>query len=97
MKFRLAYMTLLASCFVSVAVSAAVGLPDMEDSEAFIIFNPKITVLDKTEQGFWEGCLSVPGLRGFVERPRKIRVDFLDESAKLRSIATAFDLQVIAN
>ena len=60
--------------------------PDMEDSEAFIIFNPKITVLDKTEQGFWEGCLSVPGLRGFVERPRKIRVDYLDESAKPRSI-----------
>ena len=60
--------------------------PDMEDSEAFIIFNPKITVLDKTEQGLWEGCLSVPGLRGFVERPRKIRVDFLDESAKPRSI-----------
>ena len=60
--------------------------PDMEDSEAFIIFNPKITVLDKTEQGFWEGCLSVPGLRGFVERPRKIRVDFLDEDAKPRSI-----------
>jgi len=60
--------------------------PDMEDSEAFIIFNPKITVLDKTEQGFWEGCLSVPGLRGFVERPRKIRVDFLDENAKPRSI-----------
>ena len=60
--------------------------PDMEDSEAFIIFNPKITVLDKTEQGFWEGCLSVPGLRGFVERPRKIRVDFLDENAKPRSL-----------
>ena len=60
--------------------------PDMEDSEAFIIFNPKITVLDKTEQGFWEGCLSVPGLRGFVERSRKIRVDFLDENAKPRSI-----------
>ena len=60
--------------------------PDMEDSEAFIIFNPKITVLDKTEQGFWEGCLSVPGLRGFVERPRKIRVDFLDVNAKPRSI-----------
>ena len=60
--------------------------PDMEDSEAFIIFNPKITVLDKTEQGFWDGCLSVPGLRGFVERSRKIRVDFLDENAKPRSI-----------
>ena len=38
--------------------------PDMEDSESFVIFNPKISVLDENEQGFWEGCLSVPGLRG---------------------------------
>ena len=60
--------------------------PDMVDSEDFIIFNPKITVLDKTEQGFWEGCLSIPGLRGFVERPRNIRVDYLDEDAKPKSI-----------
>ena len=44
----------------------------MEDTEAFVIFNPEITILDEAEQGFWEGCLSVPGLRGFVERPRKI-------------------------
>ena len=42
--------------------------------------------MDKTEQGFWEGCLSVPGLRGFVERPRGIRVDFLDENAEPKSI-----------
>ena len=60
--------------------------PDMEDSEAFVIFNPTITILDDSEQGFWEGCLSVPGLRGFVERPRKIRVDFLDENAEPRSV-----------
>ena len=48
--------------------------------------NPKVSVVDKTEQGFWEGCLSVPGLRGFVERPRSIRVDFLDENAEPRTI-----------
>ena len=41
---------------------------------AFI--NPRIEVLDKGEQGFWEGCLSVPGLRGFVERPQKIKVTY---------------------
>ena len=29
--------------------------PDMEDSEAFVIFNPEITILDEAEQGFWEG------------------------------------------
>lgn len=62
--------------------------PDMEDSETFVIFNPKISVIDDNEQGFWEGCLSIPGLRGYVERPRKIRVDFLDENAEQRSIET---------
>lgn len=43
---------------------------------AFI--NPKIEYLDETPQGFWEGCLSVPGLRGFVERPKKVRVTYLN-------------------
>ena len=60
--------------------------PDMEDSETYVIFNPKISVIDDKEQGFWEGCLSIPGLRGYVERPRKIRVDFLDENAAQKSI-----------
>ena len=50
------------------------------------IRDSKITVLDETEQGFWEGCLSIPGLRGYVERPRNIRVDYLDEDAKPKSI-----------
>lgn len=57
-----------------------------EDSPLFIIFNPQITILDETLQGFWEGCLSVPGLRGFVERPRKIKIDYLDEAAQPRTI-----------
>lgn len=47
-----------------------------------IIINPKITVLDETLQGFWEGCLSVPDIRGFVQRPRKIQIDFLNEKAE---------------
>lgn len=51
-----------------------------------VYINPKITVLDAKEQAFWEGCLSVPELRGLVHRPRKIRVDFLDREGKARSI-----------
>ncbi|MCC5886319.1 MAG: peptide deformylase [Gammaproteobacteria bacterium] len=39
-----------------------------------IYVNPTIEIRDAEEQGFWEGCLSVPGLRGYVERPRGIRV-----------------------
>jgi peptide deformylase len=45
-----------------------------------VIINPKITPLEEaTERGFWEGCLSVPGMRGYVERPRKIRMEWFDE------------------
>jgi peptide deformylase len=47
-----------------------------------VVINPVITVLDENTQGFWEGCLSVPGLRGYVRRPRKIRVKYYNEEAK---------------
>ena len=60
--------------------------PELVESKKFIIFNPSISVLDETKQEFWEGCLSVPGLRGPVSRPRKINVDYLDENAKENSI-----------
>ncbi len=40
--------------------------------------NPEITVLESETRGFWEGCLSVPGLRGYVERPQAVRVDYQD-------------------
>ena len=56
--------------------------PGAKKSDHLVIFNPKITILDKKTQGYWEGCLSLPGLRGFVERPRKIRVNFLNEKAE---------------
>jgi peptide deformylase len=60
--------------------------PDARPEPLGVYINPKITVLDETEQAFWEGCLSVPELRGLVHRPRKIRVDYLDRGAKPKSI-----------
>ncbi|MEQ8858336.1 MAG: peptide deformylase [Pseudomonadales bacterium] len=39
-----------------------------------VFVNPEIEVVDPASAGFWEGCLSVPGLRGFVERPQHVRV-----------------------
>ncbi len=60
--------------------------PDQPEYELLTIINPIVTVLDETLQGFWEGCLSVPGLRGFVERPRKVQVNFLDETGKEQAI-----------
>lgn len=51
---------------------------DLPGMPLTVFINPKITVLNPETRGFWEGCLSVPGLRGFVERPQHIRVDYLD-------------------
>jgi len=54
--------------------------PDPSGEESFdhtapltVLINPEIAVMDHATEGGWEGCLSVPGLRGFVERPAHIR------------------------
>ena len=51
-----------------------------------VLFNARVTVLDATLSGYWEGCLSLPGLRGYVERPSVVSVDYLDESAEPRQV-----------
>jgi peptide deformylase len=58
---------------------------ELESIPLTVYVNPEIEVLDRMQQGFWEGCLSVPGLRGFVERPRAIRVHWLDLDGAPRS------------
>ena len=61
-----------------------------------VCVNPRIEVLDPVTEGHWEGCLSVPGLRGFVERPRGVRVSFVNlrgEEARITAhgfLATVF-------
>src|SRR5262245_41824897 len=54
-----------------------------------VFVNPVVTVQDPETKGYWEGCLSVPGLRGFVERPQKIRVDYLDLGGREQSLELA--------
>jgi peptide deformylase len=45
-----------------------------------VFANPRIEVIDPAAAGYWEGCLSVPGLRGYVERPQFVRVTYQDLS-----------------
>ncbi len=47
-----------------------------------VFVNPSVEVVDPSPAGYWEGCLSVPGLRGFVERPQHVRVHALDREGK---------------
>jgi len=67
------------------------------DQVPFSVFvNPVISTSGGDVAGYWEGCLSVPGLMGYVERPQHIRIDYLDEKGKAQSqeyqgfIATVF-------
>jgi peptide deformylase len=52
--------------------------PDVEEVPDTVLINPKITPLSKEEEEGWEGCLSVPGLRGWVPRVSKIRYSGYD-------------------
>jgi peptide deformylase len=44
--------------------------------------NPEIKILDPAPVWYWEGCLSVPGLKAYVGRPRAIKVDGYDRDGR---------------
>ena len=60
-------------------VDANPRYPDVEAVPTTVLVNPEYEVVDDAVQGFWEGCLSVPGMRGYVERPGAIRYRGFDQ------------------
>jgi len=54
-------------------VGANPRYPDAEQVPYTILCNPAITPLDDTHEEAWEGCLSVPGMRGMVPRHARVR------------------------
>ena len=52
--------------------------PDAPAVPRTVLCNPVITPLSDERQDGWEGCLSVPGLRGVVPRWRRIRYSGFD-------------------
>jgi peptide deformylase len=58
--------------------------PDAPEMEPTVMINPEILwVSDELEKG-WEGCLSIPGLRGPVPRHRRIGVRYLTRAGEVR-------------
>jgi peptide deformylase len=61
-----------------------------------VLINPQIEVLAGETEGGWEGCLSVPGLRGWVERPAHIRYRGLSlEGEVIERVARGFHARVV--
>ena len=56
--------------------------PDRPVVPPTVLINPVITPLGAQEEEDWEGCLSVPGLRGVVPRWSRIRYTGFDETGQ---------------
>lgn len=61
-------------------VDANPRYPDAESVPATVIVNPEFEILDARQVSGWEGCLSVPGMRGYVPRYSAIRYRGFDPS-----------------
>jgi peptide deformylase len=77
-----------------------IGVPEDErfdhTAPLTVLINPEIEILDPQTEGGWEGCLSVPGLRGFVERPSHIRYRGLDQDGRdVARTAKGFHARVV--
>ncbi len=70
--------------------------PDAPPVPQTVLLNPVITPLDDVTEEGWEGCLSVPGLRGMVPRSVKIRYQGFDPQGQpIDRIAEGFHARVV--
>ncbi len=70
--------------------------PDAEEIPFTVLVNPVLAPLgDETEEG-WEGCLSVPGMRGVVPRFRRLRYTGFDaDGAPIDRTVDGFHARVV--
>jgi peptide deformylase len=70
--------------------------PDASAVPDTVLINPILTPLGEDEEGGWEGCLSVPGLRGWVPRWSQLRYTGFDEcGAPIDRLASGFHARVV--
>jgi peptide deformylase len=70
--------------------------PDRPQVPPTVLINPVITPLGADEESDWEGCLSVPGLRGMVPRFSRIRYTGFDPYGDpLERVVEGFHARVV--
>lgn len=74
----------------------SVRYPEADPVPLTVLINPVITPLADDEEEDWEGCLSVPGLRGVVPRWKRIRYQGFDPYGKaIDRAAEGFHARVV--
>lgn len=56
--------------------------PEMPPLQLIVMINPRITILSEEVSFGFEGCLSIPDLRGKVPRAKKLKLEALDRQGK---------------
>jgi peptide deformylase len=56
--------------------------PGIDDVPDTVLINPVLTPLSNEIEEGWEGCLSVPGMRGWVPRFQKLKYSGFDEQGQ---------------
>ena len=70
--------------------------PDAEPVPFTVLVNPKLVMLTREVEEDWEGCLSVPGMRGVVPRYTKLRYSGFDiEGTPFVRVAEGFHARVV--
>jgi peptide deformylase len=70
--------------------------PDAERVPLTVLVNPRLTPLTEEHEEDWEGCLSVPDMRGLVSRPTRVRVEALGRDGRpLRFDTEGFHARVV--
>jgi len=63
-------------------MAASPRYPDAEAVPETVLINPRLTPLSEEMEEGWEGCLSVPGLRGWVPRFADLRYNGVGADGK---------------
>lgn len=67
------------------------------EPEVIVLINPEILDEEEGVRGY-DGCLSIPGLQGYTERPRRMRVRALDRSGEsVEYLFEGYDARVAAH
>lgn len=68
----------IAQQLIIIASRPTLRYPQAPTMNPLPMLNPQIVAHASTQEKGWEGCLSVPGIRGLVPRYTSITVDYLD-------------------
>ena len=70
--------------------------PDAPSIPLTVLINPVVTALTEETEDGWEGCLSVPDMRGMVSRYTTVRLEAYDrDGTKMDVVAKEFFARVI--